>query len=311
MAHALAIDIGGTKLSWSLIDRSYKIISHEQTKTPKKIDALIKELDKIIRAAVNSVDDLDGVGIGVAGLVDFNLGTVVAAPNLPLVGARLAPRITDRFDLKCSMDNDASLAILGELFCGAGRGLTNFFGLTVGTGIGGGIILNKKLYHGEQGGAAEFGHIVVDAGGFQCTCGHLGCLETRASGTAIDRAAKKMVEAKPTSALARRAQDAPKGITGPMVFEAAREGDQDALAILADIGQWLGIGIGSLINVLDPELVVIGGGAASAIELVHDVVREEMAKTVINPRSKQIPTAISTLANRAGLLGAAALVFEF
>ncbi|HEB12519.1 MAG TPA: ROK family protein [Actinobacteria bacterium] len=310
MDHVIAIDLGGTKLSWALVDRDYNFLLHERTETPQTTEAVISKLSEIILETSESEQKIVGVGIGVAGLVDHDSETVVASPNLPLTGVPLGHQLNEKFDLPCSIDNDANLAILGELYSGAGRGKDNLIGLTVGTGIGGGIVLDGKLWRGQKGAAAEFGHIVVDAGGPRCACGNLGCLETRASGTAITVAAKEFVAAHPDSQLGKKVGGDPEKATGPIVSEAARSGDEAALGILAEVGRWLGIGIGSLINVLDPQMIVLGGGVASSIEMALPSVKEAIAQTVIDPRSKDIPLAISQLENRAGLLGAAALVFE-
>ncbi len=310
MDHVIAIDLGGTKLSWALIDRDYKFLLNERTQTPRTADAVISKLSDIIVETSKGAQKIVGVGIGVAGMVDPGSEMVIASPNLPLTGVPIARLLNEKLDLRCSVDNDANLAVLGELYSGAGRGKTNLIGLTVGTGIGGGIVLDGKIWRGQKGAAAEFGHIVIDAGGPRCACGNLGCLETRASGTAITVAVKEFVKAHPDSQLGKKVGGDSEKATGPMVSEAARAGDEAALGILAEVGRWLGIGIGSLINVLDPQIVIIGGGVASSIDMFLPSVEEGIANTVIDPRSRDIPLAISQLENKAGLLGAAALVFE-
>ncbi len=310
MDHVIAIDLGGTKLSWALIDREYNFLLHERTETPQTTEAVISKLSDIIVQTNKDNQNIIGVGVGVAGLVDNASETVIASPNLPLSGVPLGHQLNEISDLHCSIDNDANLAVLGELYSGAGRGKTNLIGLTVGTGIGGGIIIDGKLWRGQKGAAAEFGHIVVDAGGPRCACGNLGCLETRASGTAISVAAKEFVKTHPDSQMGKKVGGNSEKATGPLVSEAARSGDEAALGILAEAGRWLGIGIGSLINVLDPKMIILGGGVASDIDMALPSVKEAIAQTVIDPRSRDIPVAISQLENKAGLLGAAAMIFE-
>ena len=310
MTKAIAIDIGGTKISWALVADDYKILSRRQLATPPSAAAILASLEAIIDEALASSADIIGAGIGVAGMVDYDAGMVVAAPNLSLTGSPLKQHLESKFKLSFKIDNDANCAVLGELFSGAGRGRQNFIGLTVGTGLGGGMVVGGRLYRGAKGAAAEFGHIVVDPGGPECGCGNRGCLETKASGTAIERLAKAAVVAKPESALSRSVGGDPGIVTGPMVAKAARAGDTEAMAILSEVGRWLGIGIGNFINIIDPEVVVVGGGVAASLDLVIGPIVETAQKTAIDPRSRDIPIVISQLENSAGLLGAAGLIFK-
>ena len=308
MRQAIAIDLGGTKISWAIVNESYEFQQRLQVPTPATTEAVIDELGHIVDEAVASVPDPAGVGIGVAGLVDHGRGLIVAAPNLPLAGEPIIERLHARWGFECQIDNDANLAVLGELVAGAGRGRRDFIGLTVGTGIGGGIIIDGRLWRGHKGAAGEFGHMIVDPRGPVCGCGNHGCLETKASGTAIERLAKESVAGKPGSALAKSVGGDAELMTGLIVAKEARTGNDEALAVLAEAGRWLGIGIGNLINIFDPEIVVVGGGVAGSLDLVMDHIENRVRQVVIDPRGQETPISLSRLENSAGLLGAAALI---
>lgn len=309
MREAIAIDVGGTKISWAVIDETFDLKRLRQSPTPSTEPEIIRTLERIIDEALAD-NTLVGAGIGIAGLVDHAAGTIVAAPNLALSGSNLIERLCARFEVPIRIDNDANLAVLGELCRGAGVGKRDFIGLTIGTGLGGGVVIDGRLWRGHKGAAAEFGHIIVDPGGPVCGCGNRGCLETKASGTAIERLAKEAVVTKPDSTLSRSVGGDPDIITGPAVALAARSGDSEALAVLREVGRWLGLGIGSLINVFDPELVVLGGGVASSLDIVVETIAAEIDRVVIDPRSQDTPLIISKLENNAGLLGAAGLIFS-
>ncbi len=307
--HALAIDLGGTKTSWALVDSAYRLTDRREIPTPKSTDEIITFLRQIISETKSAVEGVRGVGIGVAGLVDFADGTIIAAPNLPLNDVRLADEL-DSPEIECFIDNDANLAVLGELYAGVGQGHMLFIGLTIGTGVGGGIVADGKLWRGSRGGAAEFGHMVVDGGGVLCTCGSHGCLEQMASGTALERFGREYVAANPTSDLATLFAGNPANVSGRAIAEAARNGQEEAISIFNELGRWLGIGVGSLINIFNPELVILGGGVASSLNLAMEAVRDQVRQVVVDPRAKETPLTLSTLENTAGLIGAAGLVLD-
>ena len=306
---ALAVDLGGTKTSWALADSAYRLTNRREIPTPRSTEEIIAVLRRIIGETKSTSEHIRGVGIGVAGLVDFADGTIVAAPNLPLDGVRLADELGSS-EIDCFIDNDANLAVLGELYAGAGQGHSLFIGLTIGTGVGGGIVVDGGLWRGSRGGAAEFGHMVVDGNGVPCTCGSRGCLEQMASGTALERFGREYVSANPSSSLAALFAGDPANVSGRAIAKAAREGDGEALSLFHELGRWLGIGIGSLINIFNPELVILGGGVASSLDLVMKTVRTQVREVAVDPRAKETPLTLSTLENTAGLIGAAGLVLD-
>ncbi len=307
---AIAIDLGGTKTSWALVDSTYNILWRKDIRTPKTAEDLLEALRKIIDETVLDCGDVGGVGIGVAGLVDFSSSTIVAAPNLPLRGVSLKETLSVACSIECEIDNDANLAVLGELCAGAARGVDTFIGLTVGTGVGGGIVSGGSLWRGAHGTAAEFGHMIVVRDGILCPCGARGCWEMMASGTALERLAREAVVAEPDSAIGLLFSGDPNLVDGRKLAEAARSGEAEALALFGEIGSWLGVGIGSLINIFNPEIVVIGGGVASSLDLAIDSVRRQVGEIAVDPRAKKTPIVLSELDNSAGLIGAAALILR-
>ncbi len=306
---ALAIDLGGTKTSWALVDCTYGLTGRREIPTPKSANEIIALLRQIISETTSAVESVRGVGIGVAGLVDFADGAIIAAPNLPLNDVRLADELGSP-GIECFIDNDANLAVLGELYAGAGQGHTLFIGLTIGTGVGGGIVADGGLWRGSRGGAAEFGHMVVDGGGVPCPCGSRGCLEQMASGTALERFGREYIAANPTSGLANLFAGDTANVSGRAISEAAQDGHKEAISLFNQLGWWLGIGIGNLINIFNPELVVVGGGVASSLDLAMETVRDQVRQVAVDPRAKEAPLILSTLENTAGLIGAAGLVLD-
>ncbi|MBW3550848.1 MAG: ROK family protein, partial [Proteobacteria bacterium] len=215
-----------------------------------------------------------GVGFGIPCLIDQRTGTAVMAVNLPLNHLPFRDLMAERLGLPVTIDNDANCAALAEARAGAGRGASELVMLTLGTGIGGGLVLGGELYRGSVGAAAELGHMVVDLDGPPCqgSCPNRGCLESVASGTALVRAASLAVASRPDTALGRALEDG-RPLTGPLVTELAHDGDAAAVEALALIGGWLGVGIANLVNMLNPEVVVIGGGVVAAGELLLEPAR--------------------------------------
>jgi glucokinase len=268
-------------------------------------------VDTMVDAARSVMtDDVVGVGIAAAGMVDLG-GTMRYAPNLAWRDVPLAPSVGAALGLAAVADNDVNAAAWGEFRYGAGRGSRHMLMITVGTGIGGGIVFDGRLYRGAHGFAAEVGHVVVAPGGPPCGCGNRGCWEQVASGMAITREARRAVTRHPHSALLELAGGDPDAVTGAMVTEAARGGDTVCRGIFVEVGHTLGVGIAGLVNVLDPELVVVGGGAAQAGELLLAPARDAFRRSVLGVLHRpETPIVPAALGNDAGAIGAAALAFE-
>lgn len=291
----VAFDVGGTKTLIALIDHEGKILFKEKHPTPKESsDRLGKFITERALGFLDShgveKDSVLGVGIGVAGTIDTKKGEVITSPHLPLAGTPLKQMIQDASGLPVYVDNDATLAALGESRFGAASGVRNMVMLTIGTGIGGGIIINGEVYRGATGGAGEIGHMIIDLNGPLDDCGVRGCLEVLAAGDAIGAAAGNK--------------------TGEEVYEAARNGDKQAVEILTKIGGFLGAGLVNLVNIFDPEMIVLGGGVMLTDEIMREEATRIVKKTALRPNRDDVRIVVSDLGENATLLGAAALVFE-
>jgi glucokinase len=299
-----AADLGGTHLRAATVDRKGKIQSRFKQKTPQDRDP-----NAIVSAIVKAVNecgtgDISAVSLVVPGTVNVEEGAVVKAPNLPcLDGFRLACALSSRLDLPVTLENDANAAAVGEMWQGAGVGCKTIICITLGTGVGGGIILDGKLWRGVDGAAAEIGHMCVDPfGGVACTCGSRGCLEVFASATAIVRMTREASPRYPESALQRN-----EDRTAAMIFEAGMQGDELALEIFRRMGVYLGIGLANLINILNPEMIVIGGGVVNGWDLFERHMHQQVEERAFPLLAARVKIVRAKCGDDAGLLGAARL----
>jgi glucokinase len=307
------IDIGGTKIAGAVVAADGTVVAEARVESPAADPAAIGT------TVAGLVADLAGgaggrpvraVGVGAAGYVAADRSTVLFAPNIAWRNEPLGTDLARRTGLPVVVENDANAAAWGEFRHGAGREADDQLMVTVGTGVGGGVVTGGRLLRGAHGVAAEIGHLCVVPDGLPCGCGNRGCLESYASGTALVRATRAAAIADPAAAadLLARAGGGPESITGPHVTAAAQDGDAFALARLAELGGWLGHGIASLVAVLDPAVVVVGGGVAAAGDLLLDPIRaafdRELTGRGYRPRAAIVP---AVLGNRAGVIGAADL----
>lgn len=263
--------------------------------------------------SANAVMDpaVGSVGIAAAGLVEVETGILRFAPNLAWRDVPLTAHVSDALGLPSCADNDNTAAAWGESRVGAGVGVRHMVFVGVGTGIGGGFVIDGRLVRGAHGFAAEIGHIVVEPDGPRCGCGNRGCWEQVASGTAITRAGRGAVRRHRYSDLVERSGDDPNAVTGAMVTEAARAGDTASCGILVEVGHRLGQGIAALVNVLDPDLVIVGGGVSDAGDLVLAPARDAFARFVEGAGSRpSVPLVAARLGGDAGAIGAALLAME-
>lgn len=311
----IGIDIGGTKIAAGVVDDGGAVLARRVIPTesdePNAIVAATLKVARELRAAAPAAG---AVGVGAAGLVDPEAGVILGAPNLAYRNLPVRAMLEDRLGLRVVVDNDANVAAWGEALYGAGKGAGDQVMVTVGTGIGGGLVLGGQLYRGAHGVGAELGHMVVDPDGPVCGCGNRGCWEAVASGTAIGRMARERIgEAAAAGSLVLSAAGGdPEAITGEIVGRVAAQGDAFAREIVAGAGRMLGVGLASIVNVFDPEIIVVGGGAAAGTgELLLGPAREAMAEHVLGwewrPRVRVVPAG---LGNDAGIVGAAALARE-
>jgi len=300
-----AADLGGTHLRAATVDQEGRIHSRFKQNTPQVADA-----NAIVDAIVSAVHEfqkaaeISAVSLVVPGTVKVEEGAVVKAPNLPcLDGFPLAAALTDQLGLPAILENDANAAAVGEMWQGAAVGCHTIICVTLGTGVGGGIILDGKLWRGVDGSAAEIGHMCVDPfGGVACTCGSRGCLEVFASATAIVRMTREASPRYPDSVLQGN-----EDRTAEMIFEAGQQGDELALEIFRRMGVYLGIGIANLINILNPEIIVIGGGVVNGWELFEKHMHQQVEERAFPLLRVKIVRA--KCGDDAGLLGAARLAF--
>lgn len=305
-------DIGGTKVRAALVDcgsgSSGAILQRVSAPTDPKAgtSSIVSALAELLEIAEQQPA---GIGVGIAAYTEYPAGKVAFAPNLVYDDPNVTEVIRRRFGLPVAVENDANAAAWGEYRFGAGEGIGDMVMVTVGTGIGGGIIISGQLYRGHRGFAAEIGHMTILADGPQCACGEKGCLEALASGTAITREARIKISAGESSAILDLAGGDLALLTGEMVTEAASTGDELALRVMRDAGRYLGVGLASLAHLLDPEIFVIGGGAAGAGSLILDPARTELEKRLAGRREAP-KVVVATLGDDAGVIGAADLVRE-
>jgi glucokinase len=306
---AIGLDVGGTKIAAFRVTDSGEIEERAMVPTPETTEDIFETMREL--AAKVATSDVAAIGVGAPGMVEFAEGIVRYAPNLPWRDLPLASRLSDATGLPCVVDNDATVAAWGEYRFGAGSGSTDMLMVTVGTGIGGGIVTGGKIFRGAHGFAAEIGHIIVEPDGPLCGCGNRGCLEQVAAGRAIDRLGRDAARDHPEALFVQLAGGDPATVDGRAVTEAARRGDEMALEILSEVGRRLGEGMAGLANTLDPEVIVVGGGAIAAGDLLLGPARTAFTEAVeaveVRP---EIPIRAALLGNEAGAVGAAVLALE-
>jgi glucokinase len=311
MSYTIGVDVGGTKVLGGVVDDNGQVLKTSRRDTPREggssLTATIAEVARELAVQF----DISAVGLSAAGFVSSDRKTMLATPNIAgWNGVQLEAELRSLIGLPIVLENDANAAAWGEARFGAGRGRENMMMVTVGTGIGGGIIVNGNLLRGAFGIAAEIGHLRVLPEGHLCGCGARGCFEQYASGNALLRHAREAIAASPDLArnLLSRGDGTLEGLTGLAITDAARDGDQVALAAFNTTAQWLGAGIASLSVVLDPECVVIGGGVIDAGEILLAPTRAALERYMPFAGKHPSPEIIAaTLGNEAGLVGAADL----
>jgi len=307
----IGVDVGGTKVLGGVVDASGRVLASSRRETPREGGI---ELTKTIAAvALELMQDhsISAVGVSAAGFVSSDRKTMLATPNIAdWNGVQLDLELTRLIGLPVIIENDANAAAWGEAKFGAGRNQAHMMMLTIGTGVGGGIVVNNELYRGAFGIAAEFGHLRVVPEGHLCGCGARGCFEQYASGSALRRHAREAISASPDLArnLLARGDGTIDGLTGQAITDAAREGDAVALAAFQTTAQYLGAGIASLAVLLDPSCVVIGGGVIDAGEILLAPTREAMKRYMPFAGKHPYPQMVAAeLGNEAGLVGVADL----
>lgn len=314
--YALAADMGGTLTRVALVDGAGNITRRRSERTLEREgrDAVMGRLSEALRQTAEGVDpgELVGVGLSIASPTDPATGEMHNPPNLRGDEWHLfSPKryLEGLLGLRVWAANDATLGALGEHAFGAGRGCRNMVYMTVSTGIGGGIVIDGRLYTGAGGFAGEIGHFTIDRNGPECNCGNVGCLEALASGTALARRARERLAAGERSALTGLAGGDVASVDARMVAEAARRGDGLAGEVMRDVGSSLGVGIVSLMHIFDPDLIVMGGGVSQSLDLLLPEIGAAIRERGMAHARGRLPVARSELGDDVSLLGAAAFVF--
>jgi len=312
----IGVDLGGTKILAGAVDPALNV--HHRATRPARgaghgdvLDAVLAAVHEIRDAIEGACGTVDAVGIGIPCLIDRERGIAVMAVNLPIADLPFRDIMAERIGLPVFVDNDANAAMLAEWRFGAAAGVRDAALLTLGTGIGGGLVVGGALQRGSQGAGAELGHMVVQADGPRCqgNCPNRGCLEAMCSGTALVREARRIAGERPDSGLGRALAKG-REISGPLVTELAHDGDGAAIAALALIGSWLGVGIANLVNMLNPDVVVIGGGVIAAGELLLEPARAVVAERALSPSKEHVQILPARFGAESGMLGAAALALD-
>lgn len=315
--YILGVDLGGTNIVVGAMpeDGSRELaIRSEPTHAERGSEAVVDRIVSMIAQVISDViashnaqpHDFLGVGIGAPGPLDRERGIVIVAPNLGWRDFPLRNAISDRIRLPATLDNDANCATLGEWWRGAAQGGRNVVGITIGTGIGGGIVIGGQLYHGSSDVAGEIGHTTIDSTGRYCRCGNYGCLEAYASGPAIALRAREALERDEVSALHKMVKGDLDLLTAATVYEAAHRGDALALEVVRDTARFLGTGIANLLNTVNPDVVVITGGVTRAGDRLFEPLRAEVKRRAFRPAVAACRIVPGTLEGTAGVVGAVA-----
>lgn len=304
--YVVGVDLGGTKIYTALVDLDGNMIKEKTVETlvAEGEQAVANRIMDTIQYVIEDIDKdlIKAIGIGSPGPLDVKKGIIVENSNLPFKNFEIVKVIQERFELPTYLDNDANVATLGEFMFGAGKGSENMVYITVSTGVGGGAVLNGKLYRGSTGNALEVGHMTVSTEGPRCGCGNVGCAESFASGTAIGKRAKEAVTTNVATALKKY-----DNVTAKEVFIEASNGDRVAQEILNTALTYLGITVGNVITNFDPEKVVLGGGVINGGDIVIETVKKEVAARCLKPFVENCSIEKAILGGKAGVLGAAAL----
>lgn len=306
----IGVDVGGTKVLAGVVSDEGRVVRTARGATPgRRVDAAL--IEDVLTEAVQAVADgspIAGVGLAAAGFVEATGERVMFAPHLPWQDEPVRARLSERWQVPVALENDATCAAIAEWEYGAARGAGSALMVTMGTGIGGGLIIDGHVVRGANGMAGEFGHMQVVPDGQRCECGGRGCWEQYSSGNALVRYARERMGHEPTM-LEEFTGGRPDRLTGPMVTRAAEAGDLLARAAFASVGDWLGIGVANLVAAFDPECVVIGGGVSAAGDRLLDPARVALERSLVGAAHRVVPPVLAAhLGPEAGLVGGAALV---
>ena len=308
----LGIDLGGTNISTGIVDENGNILVKASTPTIKGRDAedILDDMAELSKKLMNELNvtekDIEAIGVGLPGMIDKKKGISIYANNLKFNITNIVEEMQKRIDLPCYIENDANCAAIGENVCGVAYGNENLIYITIGTGLGAGIIINGKVFDGSFGGGGEAGHMVIVAEGEECTCGRKGCWEAYASASALRREGRIAAAKYPNSKIYDLVDGNIKLIDAKTVFDAADLGDEVAIEIIDMYIKYLAVGLVNLVNIFQPEAIIIGGGVCAQGDKLINPLKEILSKRVYGGQLKT-KLCIATLGNDAGIVGAAML----
>jgi len=313
----LGVDLGGTKILTAVANSQGKMLSRDHSITPAQkghkavIQSILESVHRALGRADVAISDLIVVGVGAPGLLNPETGILFTSPNLP--GWRDVPLrdiIQEKLGKKTFLINDANAAALGEFYFGAARGARNFIYITISTGIGGGIVIDGKIYSGAIGAAGEVGHMTVDDDGPICNCGNRGCWETLASGTALAREARHRIEEGVRTSILEYADGDVEKVNPQVINSAARQGDSLAKELIGRTGYYVGVGLANLVNIFNPELIVIGGGLSNIGDMLFEPAFKVAGERAYREAFQAVRFASAELGRNSGVLGAAAFALQ-
>ncbi len=297
--------MGGTKIAAGVVTPEGELLNEVRYPTANTPEGVVEGIARAVAEAGDGYE-AGGVCLAVPGLILAQENKVIFSPNLHAIeGIPLKDELEPEIGLPLTIENDANAAAWGEFRFGAGSEIEHLVFVTLGTGVGGGVISHGVLLRGAQGAGGELGHVTIQANGPRCKCGNRGCLEALASGSAIQRRGREVARERPDSGLGRLAAE--RGVGGEDVSRLAREGDEAAISVLEEAGMWLGVGVAGFVNIFNPEMVAVGGGAAEAGELLLKSARREVHLRARSPSRDLVEVRTATLGPESGVLGAAAL----
>lgn len=314
---AIGVDLGGANLRVAVVNLETKIVTRIERKTnaSEGREAVFRRVIKIIHEAINwskvEFTKIKGIGVGISGLIDHQAGMCLFCPNIKgWENVPVKSLLEKEFGVDVSVEDSSRAMALAEHWCGVAQGVDNFIFINIGVGVGSGIFTHGKIYRGIGGIAGEFGHMTIDERGPRCNCGNYGCLETLASGPAIARRARQALEEGVVSLIEKLAGGNPENITPEIIVRAAKEGDKLAFNIMEKTGEYLGIGIANMVNIFNPQLVVIGAGVAQAGDILLEPLKRTVKARALELSSSMVDIKVSKLGDNAGALGAAILVLK-
>lgn len=313
---AIGVDLGGTNIRAGIVDKDGRVLKKIEGSTSVQngrdvvIDRLVDSIKELKDEAKRNSIVVSVIGLGASGIISAKKGVIVLSPNLPnWIDVPLRDIVMKRTGIPVVLENDANAYAFGEKWRGAGKDFQDFFLITLGTGVGGGIILGGEIFHGADGMAGEIGHMTVNPEGPSCGCGNNGCLEVYASAKGIIERTIKSIEAGGETRLKEITEGNFYKITSEMVYQAAKEGDSLARDVIREMGRYLGIGMATLINLFNPEAIIIGGGVKDAWDLFIEPAKREIERRAFSIPSERVRIIQSTL-DDGGILGAAGVAFK-